>query len=47
MSLLGTEYISSDEEATEPKLDGAATKPTAIVAAPDVVIDVWSHNVLA
>ena len=47
MSLLGAEYVSSDDEPTEPKLEGAVTNPTPIVAAPEVVIDVWSHNVLA
>lgn len=47
MALLGPEYGSSDEE--NPALSGGViqkTPTTPIVLAPDVSLDVWSHNLL-
>ena len=45
MALLGAEYTSSDEEASEPRpVDTRKTTATSIVAAPDVSLDVWSQN---
>ncbi len=44
MALLGAEYASSDEGATPPPLSSKQkTAAASIVAAPDVLVDVWSH----
>lgn len=45
MALLGAEYASSDEE-HEPSAskDGDVISATAIVAAPQVSLDVWSQS---
>lgn len=44
MALLGTEYASSDEE-NLPSIsyDSKTTSTTAVIAAPEVSLDVWSY----
>ena len=47
MALLGAEYASSDEDA--PSSTVKASHPVAaaaVVAAPDVSLDVWSYHML-
>lgn len=42
MALLGAEYASSDEDITPAPVENS-NKTAAIVAAPDVSVDVWSY----
>lgn len=46
MTLLGSDYESSEEESEDGVLGGGRTQPasTIINPAPEVTIDVWSHN---
>ena len=44
MGLLGAEYASSDEESPPPRQEPQKTLPSNIVAAPEVLLDVWSYH---
>lgn len=47
MALLGAEYASSDEGVSPPPLDSSQNfAATSVIAAPEVSVDVWSHNVV-
>ena len=47
MALLGHEYESSDEGESPLLTEGSnTTMATSVVAAPEVSLDVWSHNSL-
>lgn len=46
-SLLGADYASSDDDGTSSKGNAEQmTAATPVVAAPDVSLDVWSHQSL-
>lgn len=44
MALLGADYVSSDEESPHPRQEPRKTTTSAIVAAPEVSLDVWSYH---
>ena len=44
MALLGVDYASSDEEASSSRDQQRETLASAIVAAPEVSLDVWSYR---
>jgi len=44
MTLLGVEYVSSDEDSPPTPQDVPAPLVAPVVAAPDVTVDVWSHR---
>lgn len=46
MSLLGTEYASSDEDSPSSGKVSHTVPATAVLAAPDVSLDVWSYHML-